>query len=178
MTIHLALPDMTFEMQYSEMMKEWLAFGGRLNPGALQNNGASFEIWLKWMDEDAHEETCPPEAVPQTMYFAVRDDGRLIGAVTIRHKLNKRTNKESGGGHIGFGVRPTERRKGYAKTLLQLALEKLAERGINEVMINCASDNIGSEKTILSCGAVLFDEVANATGDRAKRFLIDLRACN
>jgi len=53
-------------------MKEWLAFGGRLSPGALQNNGASFEIWLKWMDEDAHEGTCPPEAVPQAMYFAVR----------------------------------------------------------------------------------------------------------
>ena len=174
MAVHLVLPDSTFETQYTDMMDEWLAFGDRLNPGALHNNGASYETWLKWMAEDAHEETCPPEAVPQTMYFAVRDDGRLIGAVTVRHKLNERTNNESGGGHVGFGVRPTERRKGYAKIILQLALEKLAERGIHDVMLNCASDNIGSEKTILSCGAVFHDEVVNNNGDEAKRFFIKI----
>ena len=173
MAIQLVLPDRTFEIQYTDMMKEWLAFGGRLNPAALLNNGKSYETWLRWMDEDAHEDSCPPGAVPQTMYFAVKDDDRLIGAVTVRHKLNERTNNESGGGHVGFGVRPTERRKGYAKIILQLALEKLAERGINDVMINCASDNTGSEKTILSCGAVLCDEVINKAGDRAKRFFID-----
>ena len=175
MTVHLVLPDRTFETQYMDMMKEWLVFGGRLNPSALHNNGKSYETWLKWMEDDAHEDTCPPNAVPQTMYFAVSDDGRLIGAVTIRHKLNERTNNESGGGHVGFGVRPTERRKGYGKIILWLALEKLAERGINDVMINCASDNIGSEKTILSCGAVLYDEVVNEVGEIAKRFFIDNR---
>ena len=172
MEIRLVRPDITFKFQYEEMIGEWLAYGGRLNPGALQNNGNSYETWLQWIDEDAHEDTCPPEAVPQTMYFAVRNDGKLIGAVTVRHKLNEQTNKSSGGGHVGFGVRPTERRKGYAKEILRLALNKLAERGINDVMINCASDNIGSEKTILACGAAFQDEVVNNEGEKAKRFWI------
>ena len=168
--IQLILPDITFKTQYQEMMEEWLAYGGRLNPGALRCNGQSYETWLQWMSDDAHEGTCPPEAVPQTMYFAVRDDGKLVGAVTIRHKLNERLVNDSGGGHVGFGVRPAERRKGYAKEILRLALEKLAERGINNVLIHCAWDNIGSEKTILACGAVFQDEVVNIKGEKAKRF--------
>ena len=153
-------------------MSEWIAHGGRLNPLALKSNGVSYEKWLQWMNDDEHEDTCPPESVPQTIYFAVRDDGKLIGAVTIRTKPNEKINNGSGGGHLGFGVRPTERRKGYAKKILRLALKKLAERGINDVMINCASDNIGSEKTILACGATFQDEVINDEGERAKRFWI------
>ena len=172
MNIRLVRPNMTLKTQYEEMMDEWLAYGGRLNPGALQNNGSSFETWLQWMDDDAHENTCPPESTPQTMYFAVRDDNKLVGAVTVRHKLNEQTNNSSGGGHVGFGVRPTERRKGYAKEILRLALKELAERGIKDVMINCASDNISSEKTILACGATFQDEVMNDKDERAKRFWI------
>ena len=172
MNIHLELPNISHVNQYAEMMEEWLAHGGRLNPGALRNDGQPYETWLKWMEDDAREDTCPPEAVPQTMYFAIREDGKLIGAVTVRHRLNELTNNTSGGGHVGFGVRPTERRKGYAKAILRLALEKLLERGIYDVMINCALDNIGSEKTILSCGAAHQDEVVNADGEKAKRFWI------
>jgi len=170
--IRLVCPDITFKYQYEEMMGEWLVHGGRLNPSALQSSGNSYETWLKWMEDDAHEDTCPPGSVPQALYFAVRGDGRLIGAVTIRHRLNERINNGSGGGHVGFGVRPTERRKGYAKEILRLALNKLAERGINEVMINCASDNISSEKTILACGAVFQNEIMNDQGEKAKRFCI------
>jgi len=172
MNIQLIPPDMTFKSQYKEMMDEWFAYGGRLNPGALQSNGSSYETWLRWIDEDAHEDTCPPGSVPQTMYFAVRDDGKLIGAVTVRHRLNDKTNNSSGGGHVGFGVRPSERRRGYASEILRLALKKLAERGVDKVTINCASDNIGSEKTILANGAVFQDEVTNSEGEKTKRFRI------
>lgn len=170
--ISLILPDITFESQYKEMMDEWILEGGRLNPGALRNNGKSYETWLQWINEDTYEDTCPPGTVPQTMYFAVRDDGKLIGAVTIRHRLNELHNNDSSGGHVGFGVRPTERKKGYAKLILRLALEKLTEKGIFDVMINCASDNIASEKTILACGAVLHEEVINDEGEKAKIFRI------
>jgi len=177
MDIRLVRPNMTFKSQYKAMMDEWLAHGDRINPAALLNNGNTYETWLQWMDDDAHEDTCPPGSVPQTMYFAVHDDGKLIGAVTIRHRLNEATNNCSGGGHVGFGVRPTERRKGYAKEMLCLALKKLAKRGINDVILNCASDNIASEKTMLACGAVFQDEVMNDEGEKAKRFCMIMPSC-
>jgi predicted acetyltransferase len=170
--ICFSLPDSSFKSQYEDMMKEWLDFGGGLNPGALRNNGKPYETWRQWMDEDANENTCPPGTVPQTIYFAVRGDGKLIGAASIRHKLNERLNNDSGGGHVGYGVRPSERRKGYAKKILFLTLEKLAERGICDVIIHCDDNNMGSEKTILACGGEFVDEVINENGEKAKRLII------
>jgi len=168
--ICLVLPDSSFRERYLDMMEEWLAFGGRLNPAALRNNGAPYETWLHWMDGDRYENSCPEGAVPQTLYFAVCTDGRLLGAVTIRAHLDEKFMLD--GGNVGYGVRPTERRKGYAKAMLRLALEKLAESGVHDVLLTCAEDNIGSENTMRACGAVYENTIVNESGGRVKRFRI------
>ncbi|HOP12327.1 MAG TPA: GNAT family N-acetyltransferase [Oscillospiraceae bacterium] len=166
----MVLPDLSFREQYEDMMREWLAFGSRLNPAALRNNGAPYETWLRWMNEDRFEESCPEGAVPQTLYFAVRTDGRLLGAVTIRTHLDDKFFLD--GGYVGYGVRPSERRKGYAKKMLRLALGKLAESGVHDVLLTCAEDNIGSENTMRACGAVYENTITNESGERVKRFWI------
>lgn len=167
--IELVLPDLSFRERYEDMMEEWLAFGGRLHPGALRNNGAPYETWLRRMEEDRHEGTCPEGAVPQTFYFAVHN-GRLPGAVTIRENLNADFYLD--GGNVGYGVRPSERKKGYAKTMLQPALNKLAEAGVYDVLLTCAEDNIGSENTMRACGAIYENTVINRNGEKIKRFRI------
>lgn len=62
------------------------------------------------------------------------------------------------GGHIGYGIRPSERRKGYATVLLNLALIKARELGIQRALVTCDRDNIGSAKTIMNNGGVLDSE--------------------
>lgn len=74
--------------------------------------------------------------------------------INIRHNLNEEMLKF--GGHIGYGIRPLERKKGYNKINLYLGLTKALETfGLEEVMIDCSVDNIGSDKTIKSLGGIL-----------------------
>lgn len=80
----------------------------------------------------------------------------FVGAVNIRHYLNESLYKS--GGHIGDGIRPSERRKGYATAMIDLALEKCKELGINKVLMTCDKTNIGSAKSIINNGGVLESE--------------------
>ena len=72
--------------------------------------------------------------------------------IQVRHHFNDYLEKYAG--HIGYSVRPSERRKGYAKEMLRMALPFCREIGIDKVMITCIDGNIGSEKTILANGGV------------------------
>jgi predicted acetyltransferase len=171
--LYLVQPDSTHEAAYDDMMVEWKRFGGRLNPGALRNNGHTYQEWLTWMQADQHEETCPPHHVPQTLYFLVRqDDGRLLGAISIRHRLNE--DLLHTGGHVGYGIRPSERRKGYATQMLALALEKCRSMGMQKVLVTCDKDNIGSAKVIMKNGGIYEDEATEEDGTVVLRFWITL----
>ena len=92
---------------------------------------------------------------PAKTYFLIRaNDNRLIGMINIRHHLTEEMLKF--GGHIGYGIRPTERRKGYNKINLYLGLIKAYEEfGLSKVMLDCVVDNLGSDKTIKALGGVL-----------------------
>lgn len=171
--IKLVLPCIIHKQKYLDMIEEWISFGGRLNPAALKNNDASYEKWLGWMEDDKHDSTCPPRCVPQTLYFVINSNDELIGAVTIRHYLNEKMLKD--GGCVGYGVRPSQRRKGYAKKMLSLAIGKLNEIGIYDILVTCASDNIGSMKTILANGGILENEIINDYGEMVKRFWINTK---
>ena len=79
-------------------------------------------------------------------------ENRILGSISIRHNLNDEMLSKFGG-HIGYNIRPSERRKGFATKMLYLALEKCEELGLEDVMVTCKEDNIGSAKTIENnCG--------------------------
>ena len=65
-------------------------------------------------------------------------------------------------GNIGYGVRPTERKKGYATQMLKYALEFCKEKHLKSVIVGCYKDNIASSKTIIKNGGILINEVADA----------------
>lgn len=94
-----------------------------------------------------------------------------MGAVNIRHRLNEKLLKT--GGHIGDGIRPSERRKGYATAMLALALEECKKLGIDKVLMCCDKDNIGSAKSIVKNGGVLENEVEEE-GHIEQRYWIQL----
>lgn len=129
----------------------------------------SYEEWLKDVIKSQDEEWAKSVGkVPATTYFTIREsDNKIIGMVNFRHSLNERLRKV--GGHIGYGIRPTERRKGYAKIQLYLALLEAQKLGLDRVMIDCVNTNIGSEKTILALGGELEGEVYDEVNDRTMR---------
>ena len=128
--------------------------------------------WLAHVRIVEDESTCPPHLVTSTLYVAVRaGDGRIVGMIDLRHRLNDFLAKI--GGHIGYSVRPDERRKGYAKTMLRLVLNEARERGIDRALVTCDDDNIGSARTIEANGGVL-ECVAQHDGETIRRYWITL----
>ncbi len=119
-------------------------------------------------------EKVPSHWVPATQYLFIRkSDNRLVGMIQVRHHFNDYLEKYAG--HIGYSIRPSERRKGYAKVMLKMALPLCREIGLDKVLISCEENNIGSERAILANGGVYESTVTDPTdGEKLKRFWITL----
>ena len=100
------------------------------------------------------------EYVPSTTFWLIDDNGKILGVSRLRHYLVPHLEQE--GGHIGYDVPPSERMKGYGKILLKYTLNRAQEMGIEEVLITCDTDNIGSSKIIVSNGGIFEDEVISS----------------
>ena len=151
----LILPEQITATQYAAYLKDWGA--ERIVPIASANpKNLPFEEWRR---ESIQKRTRVPEGfVNETLYFLTDDnETKLFGAVDIRHELND--SLRLFGGHIGYGIVPSERRHGYAKIQLALALPIARSIGIKKVLITCNDTNTGSAKTIESAGGVLENKV-------------------
>lgn len=170
--IILVKPDLSYADEIIKYKEESLAESPIINGSAGLDRFSSIEIWFEELKKRSCEDTVPKGLVPSSTYLAVREkDNYIVGMIDIRHYLNEYLTQA--GGHIGYGVRKTERNKGYAKQMLKLALEKCKELKIKKVLITCDEDNIASEKVILSVNAKL-EDIRNVDGENKKRFWIDL----
>ena len=112
--------------------------------------------------------------VPDSVFFLLDEERNiLLGAVNIRHYLNDFLLQY--GGHIGDGIRPSERRKGYATEMIRLALLECKKLGINRVLMVCDKDNIGSAKSIINNGGVLENEFVDEKGNTNQRYWIETK---
>lgn len=170
--IILVKPDLSYADEIIKYKEESLAESPIINGSAGLDRFSSIEVWLEELKKRSCEDTVPKGLVPSSTYLGVREkDNYIVGMIDIRHYLNEYLTQA--GGHIGYGVRKTERNKGYAKQMLKLALEKCKELKIKKVLITCDEDNIASEKVILSANAKL-EDIRNVDGENKKRFWIDL----
>jgi acetyltransferase len=171
--IILVKPDLSYADEIIKYKEESLAESPIINGSAGLDRFSSIEIWFEELKKRSCEDTVPKGLVPSSTYLAVREkDNYIVGMIDIRHYLNEYLTQV--GGNIGYGVRKTERNKGYAKQMLKLALEKCKELKIKKVLITCDEDNIASEKVILSANAKL-EDIRNVDGENKKRFWIDLQ---
>ena len=170
--IILVKPDLSYADEIIKYKEESLAESPIINGSAGLDRFSSIEIWFEELKKRSCEDTVPKGLVPSSTYLGVREkDNYIVGMIDIRHYLNEYLTQV--GGNIGYGVRKTERNKGYAKQMLKLALEKCKDLKIKKVLITCDEDNIASEKVILSANAKL-EDIRNVDGENKKRFWIDL----
>jgi predicted acetyltransferase len=146
--LQLIEPTVLLEKEYNHMLGEWRQSGEKLVPFVLEFNTSDFKKLINDLIGFSNGMNLPKGFVPHSTFWLVNENNKILGVVNIRHSLAEGLMKE--GGHIGFGIRPLERKKGYATKILRFALAEAKKLGIKRAMVTCDANNIGSEKTILN----------------------------
>lgn len=157
-----------YKVQLTDMLDEWYAVGEKIIPYAIRKNDYhDFDFYLENLEVKGDGKG----KIPDSTFFCLDMERNIfVGAVNIRHFLNEELLMN--GGHIGDGVRPSERRKGVATAMLGLALEECRKLGIARVLMICDKDNIGSAKSIRNNGGILENEVV-VDGEIVQRYWIE-----
>ena len=153
----LVTPTIEHKELALDYIQEHFDYASDINgSGGLDRYLDNYDEWIQKLDED-RSRIVSEEKVPAETYFLVKTNAsKIIGMINIRLELNERLRNSSG--HIGYGIRPTERLKGYNKINLYLALLECQKRDIKEVMLSCDKSNLGSAKSILSLSGKLTRE--------------------
>jgi len=167
----LVKPTVSLEKEYLDFYQEWKASGEDMIPWVIEKDPTDFQGMVQFLLNNEKGINLPEGWVRDSTYWLVNESNRVLGAVNIRHALTERLF--NCGGHIGYGVRPSERRKGYATKILGMSLEKTRELGIEKVLVVCDAINTASERTILKNGGKEDDSFTEENGNVVKRFWIE-----
>ena len=175
--LRLVRPSMDYAEEIMSFRQEFASHDPEENMGGTGNlaHCASVEEWIKEVEAMRSRETCPDFLVDSDIYLGVRkSDNKVVGVIELRHHINHPV-LSLWGGQIGYCVRPSERRKGYAAGMLRQVLAMCKTYGQDKVLITCNEDNLASEKTILSCGGKYQQTVwSEELQTNMKRFWISL----
>lgn len=164
-------PQIEHERQAIEYINEFYKYNSKINGvGGLDKYLDNYSTWLQKLDEDIKRKPTE-EKVPSETFFLIRkNDNKIVGMINIRLELNENLKKI--GGHIGYSIRPEERKKGYNKINLYLGLKECQKHGIKDVLMDCDKDNIGSSKTMQALNGVLIKEWYDKQKDRTIQYYI------
>ena len=156
---YLEKPSLERINDVKEYIEEHFLYNSNIaGDSGLEEDYLNYEKWLHKMDLLGNSETCPNNICVGREYFLIREsDNKLIGMINLRWNLNEWMLQN--GGHIGYGIRPTERRKGYNKISLYLCLLKAQKLGLDKVLLTASENNLGSVKTIEALGGILDNKI-------------------
>lgn len=171
--LELVDPDPRYHVSWLEAEAEFAdsgdyGHGSGLIPPQMADEDVSGPVWRREQMADAARFTAycqdmrrrrdpghvPPGLVPDTKLWMV-DGEEFLGYLSLRHELNDHLRRE--GGHIGYSVRPSARRRGLATQALRQALDRARDLGLDRVLVTCNDDNVPSARTIERNGGVLED---------------------
>ena len=166
-------PTESLQDAYLDFLADFRAAGEKDIHGAGGIMTGDFAEFVQLLENQAQGIDLTDGRVPAGTYWLVLDDKEVVGTVNLRHRLTPFLEHE--GGHIGYSVRPSQRRKGYASTMLAMMLDKARQLGLPCVLITCDKDNVASAGVIRRNGGVLENEVfSERDGKLMQRYWIDL----
>lgn len=158
-------PNLDYKEKAKDFIWEFYKYKSEINgSGSLDRylKESTYEAWIGKLQADIDFANVPQSRVPALTYFYVREeDDRIVGMINMRLALNDFLTKE--GGHIGYCIRPTERRKHYATEMLSCALKTYDTLKIREVILTCDKINIASAGVIKNCKGELTEEFYSDT---------------
>lgn len=164
---HAGLAD-----SYRSLVREFSNAGEPLVPFVLAIPADDFGEFLGRLAACARGEGLPPGFVPHSTYWLV-ENGEVVAVSNLRHELTDALRRH--GGNIGYGVRPSARRRGLATMVLGRTLERARQRGLAEALLTCAKANVGSVRAIQNNGGELTsEELIPERGEVVQRWRIDL----
>ena len=172
-------PSVDRKEEIIEYLDEFVKYGSNINGcGSLDKiyEGYTFEEALEFclkMEEEEYAKSV--DRCPGKTFLLIREeDNKIIGTINLRWNLTEAMLKH--GGHIGYGIRPTERRKGYNKINLYMVLKEADKLGLDRVMLSCDVTNLASENTIKALGGVFERlEVDPYDGEQTNIYWIDVK---
>lgn len=173
--VRLIPPSLEYENEIRAFREEFIVHGGSMDGSLSLRHMKSVREWLDQVDIFASPETCPKACSPVSQFIYVREhDRKVVGAINLKHGG---TDDIVLFGHIGYSVCPSERRKGYATSMLRDILPMCHVQGLNEVVVSCLVENIASRKVILHNGGIYESSVVlPGSGNELERYKIILGA--
>ena len=167
--ITLIEPILSLKDDFHFLAEEYLAEGDQRYQEAIRD----FESFIQLCSDEAVGRNLAPGRVAQSTFWLVRDGQRILGCSRLRHTLN--AFLEELGGHIGYDIRPSERRRGYGTQILRLTLDKARDLGLKQVLVTADSPNVASWRIIEKNGGVLHgEELSQHTGQLLRKYWIEL----
>jgi predicted acetyltransferase len=171
--IELIKPCESLEKDYLEFVQEFLDNKEKMVPFILEYDTSDFAAFIQRLENDRQGIDIPAGWVPASTFWLVQDMNTLLGVAHLRHTLTPSLKHE--GGHIGYGVRPSERGKGYGTLMLEKVLVHAKQMDIKRALITCDKDNIASARVIQKNGGILDSEVPRREGSGlSQRYWINL----
>ena len=163
--MRLVFPTFEYKDKAIQFINEFYEYDSEINgSGGLDRylEESTYEEWLKKVLADIDIANVLQSRVPALTYFYIREeDDKILGMINMRLALNEFLKRE--GGHIGYCIRPTERRKHYATDMLNDALKVFDTLGIKDIILTCDKSNIASAGVIKNCNGELVAEFYSDT---------------
>lgn len=170
--LKLVFPMQEYKDEWDSIINEIENANEEIIPFALKDESSDYNEYLEVTKKTSEGTNLCSNRVQADTFFLVNEgSNRILGAINIRYALNDYLYNY--GGNIGYGIRPTERKKGYAVEMLRLALDICKEKGMKKVLITCDKNNKGSARTIIKNGGIFENEVLE-DGELVKRYWIAL----